>query len=104
MYSSIIRRKPYNFAERQAPLSESLTPAHHNASLSDPQNEPTINIYSSVLQDPSQNQNPNTTIKRQIIHPRQNKTQTIEQTLITNIDSLLTYQATQNKSAIHLLV
>ena len=69
---------PYTFEETHSLLSESLEPVDRNAPLSEPQYEPTYNIYPSLEQGlnrtrhASQNQN-TPTINRQIIHPRRNR-------------------------------
>ena len=69
---------PYTFEERHARLSEPLEPVNRNASLSEPQYEPTYNIYPPLQQDldrvrhTSQNQY-TLEINRQFIHPRRNR-------------------------------
>ena len=69
---------PYTFEERHARLSELLEPVVRQAILSEPQYEPTYNIYPHLRQDLirvrhlSQKQN-TLEINRQIIHPRQNR-------------------------------
>ena len=69
------QENPYTFEERHARLSEPLEPAVRQALLSEPQNEPTYNIYPHLQQDLnsvrhiSQNQN-TLEINRQIIHSR----------------------------------
>ena len=69
---------PYTFEERHARLSEPLEPVVRQAPLSEPQDEPTYNIYPHLQQDLirvryiSQNQN-TLEINRQIIHPRRNR-------------------------------
>ena len=72
------QENPYNFEERHARLSEPLEPVIRQAPLSEPQYEPTYNIYPHLQIDfnrvrhISQNQN-TLEINRQIIHPRRNR-------------------------------
>ena len=69
---------PYTFKERHARLSEALEPVVRQAPLSEPQYEPTYNIYPHLQQDLnrerpiSQNQN-KLEINRQFVHPRRNR-------------------------------
>ena len=69
---------PYTFEERHAPLFEPFEPVVRHAPLSEPQYEPTNNIYPPLQQDLNRvrhiSQNQNTLeIKRQFIHPRRNR-------------------------------
>ena len=71
------QENPCTFEERHARLSELLKPVVRQATLSDPQYEPTYNMYPHLQQDfnrvrhISQNQN-TLKINRQTIHPRRN--------------------------------
>ena len=69
---------PYTFEERHARLSEPLEQDVRQASLSEPQYEPTYNTYPHLQQDLNRvrhiSQNQNTLeINRQITHPRRNR-------------------------------
>ena len=69
---------PYTFEERHARLFEPFEPVVRHAPLSEPQYEPTYNIYPPLQQDLNRvrhiSQNQNTLeIKRQFIHPRRNR-------------------------------
>ena len=72
------QKNPYTFEERYARLSEPLEPVVRQAPLSEPQCEPTYNLYPPLQQDLkreryiSQNQS-TLEITRQVIHPRQNR-------------------------------
>ena len=67
---------PYTFEERHALLSEPFLPVVRHAPPSEPQYEPTYNIYSSLQHEsnrtrhPNQKQNQISTIDGQIVHTR----------------------------------
>ena len=72
------QENPYTFEERHVRLSEPLEPNVRQAPLSEPQYEPTHNLYPHFQQDLNRvrhiSQNQNTLeINRQIIHPRRNR-------------------------------
>ena len=103
------------FEERHAPHSEPFVTAHRHAPLSEPQYEPTYDIYPSFQQglnrtrQESQNQNSTITNDRQKIHPRRNRTPTTPRSQF-NIPSSptsnppLIFQIVQSKAFYHLQV